>query len=115
MVRVVVERIFPNCPRYIHRMHLVTHSIYAPRADHVPPEPEWKQMDAFRDALPIQRRQNSRRERRQPSRLLLPNGLLLAMLLSVTVGLSTTITIDRHARCAQGYPARSLRGRGRPL
>ena len=52
VVRVAVERVFPNCPRYIHRMDLVEHSEYAPRPDHVPPEPEWKRMDVFRDALP---------------------------------------------------------------
>jgi hypothetical protein len=52
VVRVTVERVFPNCPRYIHRMDLVEHSVYAPRPDHVPPEPEWKRMDVFRDALP---------------------------------------------------------------
>jgi predicted pyridoxine 5'-phosphate oxidase superfamily flavin-nucleotide-binding protein len=52
IVRVAVERIFPNCPRYIHTMQLVAHSVYAPRLGHEPPEPEWKQMDEFRDALP---------------------------------------------------------------
>jgi predicted pyridoxine 5'-phosphate oxidase superfamily flavin-nucleotide-binding protein len=52
VVRVAIDRIFPNCPRYIHRMELVEHSVYAPSADHVPPEPEWKRMAVFRDALP---------------------------------------------------------------
>jgi hypothetical protein len=52
LVRVVAERIFPNCPRYIHKMHLIEHSIYAPRPDHTPPEPDWKRMTEFRDALP---------------------------------------------------------------
>ena len=52
VVRVAAERIFPNCPRYIHRMQLQEHSVYAPRADHVPPVPAWKTFDAFRDALP---------------------------------------------------------------
>jgi predicted pyridoxine 5'-phosphate oxidase superfamily flavin-nucleotide-binding protein len=52
VVRVALERVFPNCPRYIHRMDLVEHSVYAPRPDHVPPEPDWKRMDVFRDALP---------------------------------------------------------------
>jgi uncharacterized protein len=52
IVRVQVERIFPNCPRYIHRMRLVETSVYAPDHGHTPPEPEWKQMEAFRDALP---------------------------------------------------------------
>jgi uncharacterized protein len=54
IVRVQVERIFPNCPRYIHRMSLVEPSIYAPDRGHTPPEPEWKQMEEFRDALPRQ-------------------------------------------------------------
>lgn len=51
-VRVAIERVFPNCPRYIHRMQLVEHSVYAPRPGHLPPEPEWKQMAVIRDALP---------------------------------------------------------------
>jgi predicted pyridoxine 5'-phosphate oxidase superfamily flavin-nucleotide-binding protein len=52
IVRVRVERIFPNCPRYIHRMQLLEHSVYAPRPGHIPPVPEWKQMEIFRDHLP---------------------------------------------------------------
>lgn len=52
LVRVAAERIFPNCPRYIHKMRLVEHSIYAPAPDRKPPEPEWKKMKEFRDALP---------------------------------------------------------------
>jgi predicted pyridoxine 5'-phosphate oxidase superfamily flavin-nucleotide-binding protein len=52
IVRVHAERIFPNCPRYIHRMQLVEHSVYAPRSDYAPPAPDWKQNEAFRDALP---------------------------------------------------------------
>jgi predicted pyridoxine 5'-phosphate oxidase superfamily flavin-nucleotide-binding protein len=52
IVRVRAERIFPNCPRYIHRMQVVEHSVYAPRPEHTPPEPDWKRMEVFRDALP---------------------------------------------------------------
>jgi uncharacterized protein len=52
VVRVTTERIFPNCPRYIHRMEMLEQSVYAPRPGHVPPEPEWKQMELFRDHLP---------------------------------------------------------------
>jgi uncharacterized protein len=52
VVQVRAERIFPNCPRYIHRMQLVEHSVYAPSPGHVPPTPEWKEMDVFRDYLP---------------------------------------------------------------
>jgi len=52
VVRVRAERIFPNCPRYVHQMQLLDYSVYAPRAAHEPPEPDWKRMEVFRDALP---------------------------------------------------------------
>jgi len=52
IVRVRAERIFPNCPRYIHKMEVIEHSVYSPRPGHVPPVPDWKQMDVFRDYLP---------------------------------------------------------------
>lgn len=52
VVRVTVERIWPNCPRYVHRMELTELSPYAPEPGHVPPVPEWKEMDVFRDVLP---------------------------------------------------------------
>lgn len=52
IVRVTPERIFPNCPRYIHKMQLVEYSVYAPRPDHTPPVPAWKKSSEFRDSLP---------------------------------------------------------------
>jgi uncharacterized protein len=52
IVRVTAERIFPNCPRYIHRWRMVEMSPFAPRAGHEPPVPDWKRDAAFRDALP---------------------------------------------------------------
>ena len=52
IIRVKAERIFPNCPRYIHRMQLVEHSVYAPSAQHEPPEPDWKHMPVFKEHLP---------------------------------------------------------------
>ena len=52
IVRVEAEAIFPNCPRYIHKMQLVEPSAYAPREGHVPPIPKWKRFPEFRDALP---------------------------------------------------------------
>lgn len=52
VIRVSAERIFPNCRRYIHRMRLEEESVFAPRPGHVPPVPEWKTMDVFRDHLP---------------------------------------------------------------
>jgi len=59
IVRVQAEQIFPNCPRYIHKMQIVKYSVYAPRLDYTPPEPEWKQMEEFRDALPAPQSSNT--------------------------------------------------------
>jgi predicted pyridoxine 5'-phosphate oxidase superfamily flavin-nucleotide-binding protein len=56
IIRVTAEKIFPNCPRYIHKMQLVEHSVYAPRANYTPPVPVWKGFEAFRDALPARDR-----------------------------------------------------------
>lgn len=52
LVRVTARVIFPNCPRYIPTLAGGTPSAYAPRADHEPPEPEWKQREGMRDILP---------------------------------------------------------------
>jgi uncharacterized protein len=52
MVRVEAEKIFPNCPRYIHRMQMVELSTYAPREGKVPPIPAWKKFAEFNDVLP---------------------------------------------------------------
>ncbi len=52
VVLVDVQRIFPNCPRYIHHMEIDEFSVYAPAPGHTPPEPGWKSSPAFRDALP---------------------------------------------------------------
>lgn len=52
IVRLTAERIFPNCPRYIHKMQLVEESVYSPRPEYVPPVPAWKTFDVFKDALP---------------------------------------------------------------
>jgi predicted pyridoxine 5'-phosphate oxidase superfamily flavin-nucleotide-binding protein len=51
VVRVRAERIFPNCPRYIHRMSVGETSPYVPREGQVPPIPRWKRFDMFRDVL----------------------------------------------------------------
>ncbi|MEA2221150.1 MAG: uncharacterized protein QOJ35_3776 [Solirubrobacteraceae bacterium] len=37
VVRVQVQRLFPNCPRYIHRLALVERSPYVPRTGERPP------------------------------------------------------------------------------
>jgi len=62
IVRVEATRIFPNCPRYIHRMQLVEHSPYAPRPEYTPPVPAWKTFESFRDALPARDRPETNEE-----------------------------------------------------
>ena len=57
IVRVSAQMIFPNCPRYLHRMQLSEYSVYAPRPDHEPPVPAWKTFEVFRDALPARDRE----------------------------------------------------------
>jgi predicted pyridoxine 5'-phosphate oxidase superfamily flavin-nucleotide-binding protein len=52
VVRVRAREVFPNCPRYIHRMALVERSRYVPEAGTEPPVPEWKTRDWARDVLP---------------------------------------------------------------
>jgi predicted pyridoxine 5'-phosphate oxidase superfamily flavin-nucleotide-binding protein len=61
LVRVRATRIFPNCPRYIHRMTMVETSPYAPREGYTPPVPKWKRFEAFADVLP---RDDPARDRR---------------------------------------------------
>ena len=52
VVRVQASRIFPNCPRYIHRMPIVELSPYTRREGAAPPVPGWKRQPAFREVLP---------------------------------------------------------------
>jgi predicted pyridoxine 5'-phosphate oxidase superfamily flavin-nucleotide-binding protein len=52
VVRVDATQVFPNCPRYIHRMELVERSRFVPRADTPPPIPAWKRKAWASDVLP---------------------------------------------------------------
>jgi predicted pyridoxine 5'-phosphate oxidase superfamily flavin-nucleotide-binding protein len=56
IVRMTAYRIFPVCPRYVHKMQLVELSAYVPKPDYTPPVPAWKTFDEFRDALPARDR-----------------------------------------------------------
>jgi len=56
IIRVSVERIFPACPRYIHKMQMVELSTYVPKSDYTPPVPAWKSFEVFVDALPARDR-----------------------------------------------------------
>lgn len=51
IVRVQATEVFPNCPRYIHRLTLAERSRFTPRADCEPPVPDWKRRDWARDVL----------------------------------------------------------------
>jgi len=44
--------VFPNCPRYIHRMALVERSRFVPRTDCATPIPGWKREAWASDVLP---------------------------------------------------------------
>jgi uncharacterized protein len=52
MLRVTAEQIFPNCPRYIHRMQMIEPSLYVPQAGVAPPIPKWKTFPQFNEVLP---------------------------------------------------------------
>jgi predicted pyridoxine 5'-phosphate oxidase superfamily flavin-nucleotide-binding protein len=52
VIRVEATRIYPNCPRYIHRMQLVERSRFVPHAHTETPVPDWKHSDWARDVLP---------------------------------------------------------------
>jgi uncharacterized protein len=52
VVRVKATQVFPNCPRYIHRLALVERSRFVPHAECETPVPEWKRTEWARDVLP---------------------------------------------------------------
>jgi uncharacterized protein len=52
IVRVAVTRVFPNCPRYIHKYQRVERSTFVPRAGCETPVPNWKKSEWACDVLP---------------------------------------------------------------
>ena len=48
MVRVTARAIFPNCPRYVPKLHLVEPSVYTLKPGHEPVEPAWKDFADFK-------------------------------------------------------------------
>jgi uncharacterized protein len=51
-VKVAVQQVFPNCPRYIHKVQAAEPSKFVPRCDVTTPVPGWKRMDWAMDVLP---------------------------------------------------------------
>jgi predicted pyridoxine 5'-phosphate oxidase superfamily flavin-nucleotide-binding protein len=52
MIRVRVEQVFPNCPRYIHKYQRVERSEFVPRTACETPTPKWKRSEWVADVLP---------------------------------------------------------------
>ncbi|HEY0632012.1 MAG TPA: pyridoxamine 5'-phosphate oxidase family protein [Thermoleophilaceae bacterium] len=52
VVRVEATEVFPNCPRYIHRMAIVERSRFVPREETEVPVPDWKRTSWACDVLP---------------------------------------------------------------
>lgn len=52
VMRVKLREMFPNCPRYIHKMSFVEESAFVPKAECETPSPAWKRLEAVSDALP---------------------------------------------------------------
>ena len=52
IVRVAVTRVFPNCPRYIHKYALIERSSFVPKVECTTPIPNWKKSDWAADVLP---------------------------------------------------------------
>jgi predicted pyridoxine 5'-phosphate oxidase superfamily flavin-nucleotide-binding protein len=52
IVRVRATEVFPNCPRYIHRMALIERSRFVPHLGTETPVPDWKRSDWACDVLP---------------------------------------------------------------
>ena len=61
VVRVRAEEVFPNCPRYIHKMEVVERSVFVPQAGCETPDPDWK--DYFEDALPEEQKRRRAAQR----------------------------------------------------
>lgn len=52
VVKISVREVFPNCPRYIHKMLPVERSKFVPRPAVQTPVPGWKRMEWACDVLP---------------------------------------------------------------
>ncbi|WP_295559181.1 SRPBCC domain-containing protein [uncultured Hyphomicrobium sp.] len=52
IVRIAIESVFTNCPRYVHKMKLLEESTFVPNADAKTPDPAWKRLSAVADVLP---------------------------------------------------------------
>ena len=52
VVKITVNQIFQNCPRYIHRYQRLSQSRYIPKDDQETPMATWKRIDLMQDVIP---------------------------------------------------------------
>jgi len=52
VLRVKIREMFPNCPRYIHKMELIEESAFIPKQHCETPAPDWKRLEMVADVLP---------------------------------------------------------------
>jgi len=52
VLRVKIREMFPNCPRYIHKMELIEESAFVPKQHCETPVPDWKRLEVVADVLP---------------------------------------------------------------
>lgn len=62
VVTVDIERVWVNCPRYVHKYERVGQSKYVPVADKETPLASWKRMDIVQDAISPCERQQAEKE-----------------------------------------------------
>ena len=55
MIRVRAEYIYTNCPRYIPKLATEKSSVYSPRENYSPPDPDWKSMPFVKDVFDRER------------------------------------------------------------
>lgn len=55
MIRVRAEYIYTNCPRYIPKLATEKSSVYSPRENYSPPDPDWKSMPFVKDVFDKER------------------------------------------------------------
>jgi predicted pyridoxine 5'-phosphate oxidase superfamily flavin-nucleotide-binding protein len=66
VVRVTVSELFPNCPRYVHRMQKMKASRYVPRPQCPAPIAGWKRIDILQEDLPAGDRARAQSEGMRP-------------------------------------------------
>ena len=57
VIKVTVDKIFQNCPRYIHRYQRMSQSPYVPREEQNTPMAGWKRVDIIQDVLKEEERE----------------------------------------------------------